>query len=181
MHDADLEFQLPQTGRRFAGQQSAAHDDDRFLQVRHFAQGERVANRSEIDDIAQSHSRDWRPHGTAAHRQAGLVKFDRLAISEDREPPVDIHLRDHRSQTRLDFVRVVPARIEMRQFLQRRCFVPEKALREHPALIGMVGFRADEGDAAPFVVFPDAFARAPAADAAADDEIVALNHVKGGR
>ncbi len=83
MHDADFEFQLPQTGRRFAGQQSAAHDDDRFLQLRHLAQSERVANRPQIDNITQADAGDGRTDGATAHRQTSLVKLDRLAISQE--------------------------------------------------------------------------------------------------
>src|SRR6266446_1870860 len=52
---------LTQASRRFAGQQSTAHDNNRLLQVRHLAQRERIANRSQIDNISQAHARDWRP------------------------------------------------------------------------------------------------------------------------
>ena len=90
MHHADFEFQLPQACRRFAGQQPTAHDDDRLLQLRHLPQGQRVSNCPQINDIAQAHTSDRRPDGPTPHREAGLVKFDRLAISQDREPPIDI-------------------------------------------------------------------------------------------
>src|SRR5947207_1274314 len=116
MHDADFEFELTQAGRRFAGQQAAAYDDNRFLQVPHLAQSERVTNRSQIDDVAQAHSRDWWPHGTTAHRQACLVELDGFAISQNCEPTVDIHLCDYSAEPRLYFAGVVPARIQMRQF-----------------------------------------------------------------
>ena len=62
MHHADLEFHLPQAGGDLAGQQSAADHDDRFLQARHLAQRERVARRSQINDVAESHARDGRTH-----------------------------------------------------------------------------------------------------------------------
>ena len=62
-------------------------------------------------------------------------------------------------------------------FSGRRLFA-EELLREHPALVGMKSFAADECDGAFLVVLADAFADAAAADAAADDEIVALNHLR---
>src|SRR5207248_4588740 len=73
MHHADFEFQLTQASRRFAGQQSTADDNNRLLQVCHLAQRERIANRSQINNISQAHSRDWRPDGTTAHRETCLV------------------------------------------------------------------------------------------------------------
>ena len=116
MHDADFEFELTQAGRRFASQQATTYDDNRFLQVPHLAQSERVTNRSQIDDVAQAHSRDWWPHRTAAHGQACLVELDGFAISQNCEPPVDIHLCDRGCEPCLYFVGVVPAWIQIRQF-----------------------------------------------------------------
>ena len=69
-------------------------------------------------------------------------------------------------------------RVEDGHFFQWRNLVPQKALREHPALVRMEGLRADERHLAALVVFANAFAGAAAANAAPDDEIIALNHVQ---
>ena len=178
MHHADLEFQLAQTRRRFAGEEPAAHHHDGFLQRRHLAQGERVPDGAKINHIAEADTGDRGPERPASHGQAGFVELNRLAISQDSEPAIDIDLGDHRREARLDFVLLVPMRVEDRHFLQRRNLVAQKTLREHPALIRREGLGADERDLAALVVFADAFASAAAANAAPDDEIIALNHVQ---
>jgi len=94
------------------------------------------------------------------------------------EAAIDIDLGDHGGEAGLDFVLLVPVRVENRHFLEGRNLVAQKALREHPALIGMVGLGSDERHLTSLVVFSDAFANAAAADTAPNDKIIALNHVQ---
>ncbi len=126
MHHADFEFHLAQAGGDFAGQQPAADDDDGFFQVGHFAQGQRVPCRPQINHIAQANSGDRWPDGAAAHGETGLVEFDRLAVPQDREAAVNVQLRDHRAEARFDFVGIVPTVLEVRQFLHWRYFFAQE-------------------------------------------------------
>ena len=90
MHHADFEFHLAQAGRDFAGQQSAADDDDGFFQAGHFAQGQRVPRRPQINHVAQADASHGRPDGATPHGETRLVEFDRLAVPHDREAAIDI-------------------------------------------------------------------------------------------
>src|SRR5205085_9209963 len=144
----------------------------------HFAKGERVADRAEIDHVAEPDTRDRRTHRPATHRKARFIELDRLTVAEDREPAIDVDLRDHGREARLDLVLLVPMRIQHRQLFQRRDFVAEETLGKHPAFVRWRGLRADERDLAALVVLADALARAAAAHAAPNDKIIALNHVQ---
>src|SRR5450631_3346402 len=157
MHDAHLEFQLAQTRSRLTGHQAAADDHDRLFQVRHLAQGERIAHRSQINYVAKAYAGHWRAHRAAAHRKAGLIEFNRLAVAQHSQPSIDIELRNGRPETRLDLMRLVPGCIDVRKFLEWWNLLAQKTLREHPALVRMKAFRADESDASAFVVFAQGF------------------------
>jgi hypothetical protein len=73
---------------------------------------------------------------------------------------------------------VVPAFIGFLQFLELRALFAQKALRENPALIRRKGFRADQRNGAALVVAANSFTGARASDAATDDEVIALNHLR---
>ncbi len=105
MHHRHLQLRLAKTGRDLAGKQTSAYDHDHFFRLRHLAQSERVANRAQINHVAQTDPRDLRPHWPAAHCEAGFFELDRLPIPEHGQPSIDIKLRHHRAKTRLDFVR----------------------------------------------------------------------------
>src|ERR1700694_1411897 len=181
VHQAHLELHRAQTGGRFAREQSAADHHDGLLQVRHFAEGERVPDRPQINYVAQVYTRHRRPHRTASHRKTRLVEFDAFAIPEHSQAPVDVELFDDRAEARLDLMRMVPAWIEEGQFLDRRSFFAQKILRKYPAFVGRHDLRADNRDRAAFVVLANPFARARAADSAANNEVVALYHQENRR
>ena len=150
----------------------------RFLQRRHFSERERVPDGAKINYIAEPDAGDRGTERPASHGQAGLIELNRLAVSQHGEPAIDIDLGDHRGKAGLDFVLLVPVRVENWHFFQWRNLVAQKVLREHPALIRMVGFGADQRYLAPLVVFADAFTSAASANTASDDEIITLNHVQ---
>ena len=104
MHHAHFKFQPPQAGRDFTGQQPAADDHDRFLQVCHLSQGERVANRPQVDHVTEASARYRRPHRTAPHSQARFVEFDAFTVAQDRKTPLDVELSNDGAEARLDFV-----------------------------------------------------------------------------
>ena len=108
MHEADFQFHHPQTRRRLTREQSAADDYDGFLQVRHLAQGQRVTNCPQINDVSEADACHRWPHWAAAHRKAGFVEFNAFAVREHGQTPVDIELGYNRAESRLDFVRLIP-------------------------------------------------------------------------
>src|SRR3981081_1537349 len=143
MHYADLEFQHAQAGRGFTGEQSTTHHTDCLFKVRHFAKRERVADGAQINNVTEVDTCDRRPHWPASHGETSLVKFDALAIAEHGQTTVDVELCDDSAKACLDLVRMVPARIDDRQFLQGRRLFAQETLGEHPALVRIKSLRAD--------------------------------------
>src|SRR5205085_6936548 len=120
-------FHHAQACCRFACQQTTSHHHDRFLQVGHFAQCERVASRSQINHIAKICSCHCRTSWPAAHRQTRLGKFDAFTIRQHGKAPFDVQLRDYSAKACLDFVRLEPALIELLEFLEIRFLFSQKA------------------------------------------------------
>ena len=176
MHHAHFHFHHPQTRRDFAGEQAAADDHDGFFQVSHFAQRERVANRPEINHVSEIHACDRWPHWPATHGQTRFREFDAFAVAQNRQTPLDVELLHDRGEAGLDFVRIEPALLEVREFFERWRLLAQKIFREHPAIVGRHDLRADNRDRAAFVVLANAFACARAANARADNQIVTLDH-----
>src|SRR4029077_18207974 len=177
MHQAHFHFHHAQACCRFACQQTTADDHDRFLQVGHFAQCERVTSRSQINYVAKTcpcHGRAYRP---AAHRQTCLRKFDGFTIGQHGQAPLDVELRHYSAKACLDLVRVEPALIDLLEFLQIRFLFTQKALRNDPALVRRECFRTDQRDGTAFVVFANAFACTCSTYARTNDEIIAPNHI----
>jgi hypothetical protein len=106
-----------------------------------------------------------------------FFEFDRLAIAEDRETAIDIELRHDRSKADLDFMGRIPTLLETGQLLNGGRFIAQKLLGQHPALVRVKGFVTDQSNRALFVELTNAFADTAAANAAANNEIVALNHL----
>ena len=107
MHKTDLQFHHPKTGRRLACEQSATYDHDAFLQVRHLFQRKRIANRSQINHIAEAGSGYGWTHRAAAHRQARLVELNTFAVGKHCQAPIDVELCCYRAKSRLDLVLLV--------------------------------------------------------------------------
>src|ERR1051325_4564015 len=115
MHDVHLEFELTQTCGSFTGQETPANNYDRLLQLSHFAQGEAIADCSQVNNVSQPHSRTrWLGRATS-HRQAGLIKFNRFAIPENRQPTVDIQLRDYSAEPSFDLMGLIPVGVQVRE------------------------------------------------------------------
>src|SRR6201995_3120987 len=103
MHETDLEFHRAQAGRGFAGQQSAADYHDGFLVGAHLAECERIANRAQVNDIAEANPRHRRTQRTAPGSKTSLIKLDAFAIPEDSDTTINIKLRDDGAEPRFDF------------------------------------------------------------------------------
>src|SRR5262249_38932946 len=149
----------------------------RFLQTRHFTQCKRVANRSQINHIAETcpcHLRTDRP---TTHCQTCLGEFNAFAIRQHSETTLDVQLRDHRAKPCLDLVRFGPALIEFLELLQIRFFFSKKALRKDPSLVSWDRFCAAQSHRASFIVFATPFACACSADTCTNDEIITPNHI----
>ena len=70
----------------------------------------------------------------------------------------------------------VPAFIDLGIFLGDDRFFTQETFRQQPALVGGVGFGANQCHAPALVVFPNCFAHARPSDTCANNEIISLNH-----
>ena len=116
-----------------------------FSSTRHFAQGERIACRAQVNHVAQVDARHRRRTGRLPMaRQALLNSIVSPLPSTCGQAAIDVQLCHHPAQTRLDFVVLVPAGIMVRELLHVRHFFAQEELREHPALVRQETFGPDQ-------------------------------------
>ena len=111
---------LAEQRRRLRGDEPAADDHDLVLDLHHLAQRLHVAQRAQVEDIAEIPARELRAARAAAGGDARLAEFHRLSIAQHREMPLEIDLRDERIQPHVDLVLRIPLRVLPEQLCERR-------------------------------------------------------------
>src|SRR6516164_3380340 len=165
-----------QKGRSdFRAEKARAHDYHMLFGEKNFANRQCVAITSEVNDISQICSGHLWTASATSGSDAGLAKLNGLSIFQDRKPPFDIQLPDQRSETQFDALFPVPILGFLDQFFDRSIGISEKGFGERGALIWNIGFVADERQRAFRVILAQRVARAGAADATANNQIITLD------
>src|SRR6266516_6673044 len=144
MHQTDLQFHHSQTRCRLACKQSAAHDHDASLHTCHLFQSERVADSSQVNNVAEIDPGHGWSHRPAAHRQACFVEFNSFAVGKHGQTPLNVELCYHCSEAGLDLMCVEPALVGLLQFFEIRILFTQKALRKYPSFLSRKNFSTDQ-------------------------------------